>query len=128
MEKIFQFIPGATQPSSNTPNQQDTGSEVQLRNRHLWISAAQAENAFGNAQQVLAVYYDNLKTLILAPDTDATFKQAHECSMIMLKTRSAKGDKSLSLEEIIIDNDLDDADRDLAFVSAPGMQMLQVKF
>lgn len=128
MEKIFQFIPGATQPTPDTPNQQDTGGEVQLRNRHLWIDAKVAENAFGNAQQVLAVYYDNLKTLILAPDTDATFKQAHECSMIMLKTKSAKGDKSLSLEEIIIDNELNDADRELVFVAAPGMQMLQVKF
>lgn len=128
MEKIFQFIPGVPLPeSAEVANNKDLTSDVQLRNRHLWIDAKIAENAFGNAQQVLAVYYDNLKTLILAPDTDAMFKQAHECSMIMLKTRSMNGDRSLSMEEIILDNDLDETDRNLAFVSAPGMQMLQVK-
>lgn len=110
-------------PTSETAQ----NGKVQLKNRHLWIAADIAEQAFGDAQQVYAVYYANLKMLLLAPMTDAMFKQAHECAMLMLKTRSAEGDKSISLEEIIIDNDLNNKDRELEYAGAPGLQMLQIK-
>lgn len=46
----------------------------------------------------------------------------------MLKTRNLQGDKSISLQELIIDHDLDESDRDLVFTHQEGMQMLQVIF
>lgn len=124
MEKIYQFIPGQM---PEPRNEATLFGKVQLKNNHLWLAGEVAEQAFGEVQQVYAVYYANLKMLLLAPMTDDLFKQAHECSMLFLKTRSVQGDKSLSLEEIIIDNDLDDSDRDLEYVGAPGLQMLQVR-
>ncbi|HMQ47157.1 MAG TPA: hypothetical protein PKA00_06590 [Saprospiraceae bacterium] len=103
-------------------------SKVQLRKKHLWIAADVATNAFNEEQQVYAVYYPKMGMLLLAPMSDSLFKQAHECLMLMLKDRNLQGDKSLSLQEIIIDNDLDDTDRPLAYTAVPGLRMLQVKF
>ena len=102
------------------------GDQVRLHRQHLWLSASIAENAFANERQVYVVYYPKRKSLLLAPMADNAFKQLHECALVMLKDRNLAGDKSLSLQEIIIDNDLDATDRPLAFTGAPGLQMLQV--
>ena len=102
------------------------GEQVRLHRQHLWLSADVASNAFSGGRQVYVVYYPKRKSLLLAPMADDAFKQLHECALVMLKDRNLAGDKSLSLQEIIIDNDLDDTDRPLAFTAAPGLQMLQV--
>jgi hypothetical protein len=123
MERIIPSTPGAPPPLSDD----FAGAKVFLKNRHLCIAADLAQQAFGAAQQVYAVYYANLNALLLAPSDDQLFKQAHECAMIMLKTRTAQGDKSLSLEEILLDHDIAEGDRRLDYVAAPGLRMLQVK-
>ncbi|MBC6995109.1 hypothetical protein QWY85_05265 [Neolewinella lacunae] len=102
------------------------GDQVQLKSQHLWLSAQVAENAFGGERQVYAVYYPQRGALLLAPMSDTAFKSLHECSLVMLKDRNLGGDKSLSLQEIIIDNELDEHDRPLAFSARPGWKMLQV--
>ena len=120
MEKVFhtQFL--SKQPAVVSEE------KVFLKRQHLCIEQSIAANAFGGERQVYAVYYDNLGMLLLAPMSDTMFKQAHECSLVMLKDKNLKGDKSLSLQEIIIDNDLPPEDRPLPYNSAPGLKMLQV--
>ena len=124
MEKLFHA--GKLPATDETPPAGKT-AKVQLKRQHLWLDAEVANNAFGSERQVYAVYYDNIGMLLLAPMSDSLFKQAHECSLVMLKDRNLKGDKSLSLQEVIIDHDLDANDRPLAFTGAPGLKMLQVK-
>ena len=100
--------------------------EVRLRRSHLWLSAEIAENAFSGERQVYCVYYPQRGTLLLAPMSDDAFKTLHECSLVMLKDRNLAGDKSLSLQEIVIDNDLDDTDRPLPYVSRPSVPLLRI--
>ena len=121
MEKIFHI--------SQLNNSEETLNEekVRLKNMHLLLEAEVAENAFGGERQVYTVFYPNLGMLLMAPMSDQMFKQAHECSLIMIKDRNLKGDKSMSLHEIIIDHELDSADRPLTFTTAPGLRMLQVQ-
>jgi hypothetical protein len=102
-------------------------AKVRLQGEHLWLAAEVADGAFGNERQVYAVYYPNLKTLLLAPMSDTTFKQAHEVSMLFVKIRNQQGDRTISLQEIILDHDLDRSDRDLAYTLVPGLGILQVK-
>lgn len=122
MEKLFRVPPAADSPVGEALPK----GTVRLQNRHLVIDAATAENAFGDEIQVYTVYYANLGALLLAPMSDETFRQAHDCALVMLKLRNARGDKSLSLEEILIDNDLAATDRELVANGAPGLRMLQV--
>jgi hypothetical protein len=103
------------------------GEQVRLKRQHLWLSASVAKDTFGGERQVYTVFYPQRGMLLLAPMSDTSFKSLHECSLIMLKDRNLAGDKSLNLQEVIIDNNLDDSDRPLEFTTRPGLQLLQVK-
>ncbi|MCC6725651.1 MAG: hypothetical protein IT258_14175 [Saprospiraceae bacterium] len=113
-------------PDTAPPSIQ-SDSKVRLQGQHLWLAAEVAQGVFGDSHQVFAVYYDNLKSLLLAPVTDETFKAAHECSMLFVKVRNQQGDRTISLQELILDHDIDDTDRDLAYAWVPGLTMMQVK-
>lgn len=102
------------------------GEQLRLNRQHLWLSATLAKDALNDERQIYAVYYPQRGALLLAPMSDSAFKALHECSLVMLKDRNLKGDKSLSLQEIIIDNDLDATDRPLEFTTKKGLQLLQV--
>ena len=100
--------------------------KVLLRNRHLFITAEIAAGAFGEVSQVYVVYYPNQKALLLAPMDDEIFPTVHKPALQMLKTRNLPGDKSVSLEEILIDHEIDGTDRPLGFIFQPGMRLLHV--
>lgn len=101
-------------------------SKVQLKNRHLVISHELVDLLFPNASHVYMVYYATDKKLLLAPSTDAVFKSLHKTSMQMLKDKNLKGDKSLSLEELIIDHDLREQDQELSCKMNDKMGILTV--
>lgn len=100
--------------------------KVSLRNRHLLVAADIAAGAFGEVAQVYVVYYPQQKALLLAPMDDEIFPTVHKPALQMLKSRNLQGDKSVSLEEILIDHDIDDTDRALVFMHQPGMKFLHV--
>ena len=102
------------------------GDQVRLNRQHLWIGHELAERVFNNERQVYTVYYPQRKALLLAPMSNEDFKALHECSLVMLKDRNIQGDKSLSLQEVLIDNDLDVQDRPLAYSAIESLQLLQV--
>jgi hypothetical protein len=99
---------------------------VKLRTQHLWISSDIAESAFGDAPQVYVIYYPKQRALLLAPMDDEIFPTLHKAGLQMLKNRNLQGDKTISLQEILIDNDVDDTERELAFIHQPDVRMLHV--
>jgi len=99
---------------------------VKLRTQHLWISGELSDAAFGAAPQVYVIYYPKQRSLLLAPMDDEIFPTLHKAGLQMLKSRNLQGDKTISLQEIIIDNDLDDTERDLVYMHQPGVRMLHV--
>lgn len=99
---------------------------VKLRTQHLWISGDVADSAFGAAPQVYVIYYPQQRSLLLAPMDDDIFPTIHKAGLQMLKNRNLQGDKTISLQEIIIDNDIDDTERDLVYMHQPGVRMLHV--
>lgn len=102
-------------------------SQVKLKTQHLYLEASLAAAVFGDTVQVHTVYYPQQKSLLLAPKEDELFTKIHKTALQMLKTRNLQGDKSISLQELIIDHELDDTDRDLEFSHQEGIQLLQVK-
>lgn len=120
MEKIFNL--DQLQNAKLETNE----AEVYLKRQHLCLSAKLATNAFNNERQVYVVFYPQQGSLLLAPMSDSNFKQLHKCALAMLKDKNLKGDKSLSLQEVIIDNDLPTEDRPLPYAYTPGFSLLQV--
>lgn len=100
-------------------------SKVHLKNSHLWIDSSIAK-IFGDTAQVYAVYYPQKKSLLLAPMTDEFFPKLHKAALQMLKTRNLEGDKTMSMQGFIIDNEIDDSDRELEFSYTEGVGLLNV--
>ncbi len=121
MEKIFKF-----ENLSPSPVDPMSGSKIKLRNGHLWIAADLAAQVFGKARQAYAVYYENLQAILLAPEGDETFRQAHEVVMLFIKTKNSQGDKSISIQEFMADHPIRSDDRDLVYLSAPGLSMIHI--
>ena len=84
-------IPGAEAPPIHTD------SKVRLQGQHLWLAAELAQGVLGDSHQALAAYYDLGKSLLIAPPSDETFKQAHECSLLFVKLRNLHGDRTHKL-------------------------------
>lgn len=119
MEKTFHL--GHLGPQKQKTEEEASG--VRLKRGHLWLSAKVAEEAFGKDRQIYVVYYPAKQDLLLAAHSDEYFSKLHKCAMLMLKDRSLNGDKSVSLQEIIIDHDLSDHDRNLEYECGPGLPL-----
>jgi hypothetical protein len=122
MEHIYNFD---NLPPKESLEAQD-GSKIKLKKGHLWIAGDLYQSVVGDVNQVYAVYYPNLKSILLAPETDQTFRQAHEVIMLFVKIKNANNDRSISIQEFIADNDIDESDRDLEYLAIPGVTFLKI--
>lgn len=107
--------------------QRSTDSAVRLRSAHLLIDREVAQQAFGDASNVYLVYYPDRHSLLLASGEDDMFKNLHKANKHLLKARNAQGDRSVALHEVLIDHQIDDQDRDLAYEFQEGMGIIKVQ-
>lgn len=88
---------------------------IQLKNNHIWLNKAIVEEVFGEEEKANLVYYPDRKTLLLAARSKAFFEKMHKVHWTVLKTRNLQGDKTISIQDLILDNELDDTDRVLVY-------------
>ncbi len=103
-------------------------TSVRLQSAHLWIQGSVAEKVFGGVHNVYLAYYAERKMLLIAPVTQKEFKAIHKASQHILKMRNAAGDRSIALHELLVDQQLDQKDRDLNYECEPGLNILKVTF
>ena len=120
------FIPPPSYISKLKEKEQLKGM-LQLNSSHLHISHEIAEKIFPGEKSVFMVYYPKKQSLMIAPISDELFKNLHKAGQHMLKDRNLKGDKTIALHEILIDNQLDETDRELEYELVPGLGILNVK-
>lgn len=101
---------------------------VKLSNAHIIISSNTVAELFGDAARVSWVYYPQRRTLLVANAQDALFKGLHKTADSLLKYSNAQGDRSIAIRELLIDNDLDDSNRDLDYTADIPMQILTIIF
>ncbi|MEZ4931339.1 MAG: hypothetical protein R2788_04305 [Saprospiraceae bacterium] len=100
---------------------------IRLQSSHLLIDREIASQVFKNDHNVYVVYYPKNNSLLIAPISDELFKKLHKANQHMLKDRNLKGDKSIALHELLIDNQLDDSDRSLEFKVESALGILNIK-
>ncbi|MBX9892857.1 MAG: hypothetical protein K2Y12_11100 [Chitinophagaceae bacterium] len=99
---------------------------MHLKNGHLIIDNAIIQQLWGDITHLNWVFYKNKNSIMFCSVEDELFKKLHKTTLSMLKLKNANGDRSLSLQELIIDNDLDNTDRALAYIADDGMKILNV--
>ncbi len=103
---------GRTGVGSQTPL---SGLELQLKACHLVIADKLVKEVFGDESHAFVRYYPERKSLLLAPVSQAWFKKMHQASQFMLKYKNKRGDKTVAIHEILIDNEIDEEDKTLAY-------------
>ena len=86
-----------------------------LKNGHILIPAAIAGKWLDEDNHVNMVYYPERNQLLIAARSRTFFEKMHKTKWMVLKDKNLLGDKTLYVREILIDNDLDEADRPLRF-------------
>jgi len=119
------FIP-PNRLKDNYNKTQSVESKISLKSSHLLIDHEIANEVFGSDQNALVVYYPTRRSLMVAAKSDELFKSLHKANQHMLKDRNLKGDKSIALHEMLIDNEIDDTDRGLVYELQPGLGILNV--
>jgi len=102
-------------------------SDVYLEAAHICIKKNIAEKIFGLESVVLSVFYAKDNTFMAAPASEELFKTIHKANQQMLKIKNVAGDKSISIQELLLDNDIEENDRDLEFVIEEALHILKVK-
>ena len=102
-------------------------SDVYLESSHICIKKNTAERIFGKDTVVLTVFYTSDKSFMIAPASDDLFRKLHKATQQILKNKNAAGDRSISVMELLLDNDLDDTDRDLEFLAEEALHTLKIK-
>jgi len=103
-------------------------SAVSLSKAHIVIPVSIANSLFGNSSQVNWVYYPSQKLLLVAAADDESFKAVHKTAMSMLKFKNTTGDRSFSVQELLIDHDLNDADQELRCETNVQLHILSIYF
>src|SRR5664279_2600021 len=96
-------------------------SEVYMESGHICIKKNIVEKIFGLETVVLSVFYDKDNTFMVAPASEELFRKLHKSNQQMLKTKTVNGDKSISIQELLLDNDIEEKDRDLEFVTEEAL-------
>lgn len=120
------FIPPRQLQDNLKTSAKEVG-KVMLKSSHLLIDRTVAKEIFGDDLNVHLVYYPDRNALMIAPKSDKLFKQLHKAKQHMLKDRNVQGDKTIALHELLIDNEINDADRDLEYECQKVLKILNVK-
>lgn len=101
---------------------------VNLSHSHIIVDNSVVQQLFPEAGRVSWVFYPAKNQLMIAGEQDELFKSLHKTSTTIFKLRNGKGDRSLDVLSVIIDHDIDDADRELKFLADNAMNVLNVYF
>lgn len=102
-------------------------SYVYLEAGHICIKKNIVEKIFGTETVVLSVFYAKDKSFMVAPASEELFRTIHKANQQMLKMKNATGDRSISIQELLLDNELDETNRDLEFDLEETLRILKVK-
>lgn len=89
--------------------------KIELRASHLIIHPHIATNVFSNTFTAFVAYNKGNKTLLVSPNSNGWFVKLHGAAECILKEKNIQGTRSLGIRQILIDHDLDDADRSLSY-------------
>ncbi|RMG32074.1 MAG: hypothetical protein D6730_00335 [Bacteroidetes bacterium] len=107
------FIPSHLPPNHKRSAQK--GASVRLKTAHLLIGHELAGQVFGRAQNVYVGFDAASSMLGLAPVSNLAFQKKYNASQQMLKARNLQGDVAIALHDVLIDHDLNPAERELTF-------------
>ncbi len=88
---------------------------IQLKNKHIYLPKDIVEQLCGQEEKVNFVFYPERKNLLLAGRDKTFFEKLHKVQWTVLKLRNIIGDRTMAVEDLLIDHEIDADDRVLNF-------------
>ena len=88
---------------------------IWLKSSHIYLDSALVSTVFGDIHYAYVSYVKEQNRILITPVSSQWFVKMYEPIQFLLKSRNIKGDRTLAIREILIDNDLDMSDRTLEF-------------
>jgi len=102
-------------------------TKILLKSSHIYLENELVESIFENIHYAYIKYLPDQKRLLITPVSSQWFVKMYEPTQFLLKSRNLKGDRTLAIREILIDNDIDTSDRDLDFEIIEKTKLIKLK-
>ena len=102
-------------------------SDIALQSSHVYLSADLAQKVFGQIHYAYVSYVEDQAHLLVTPVSSQWFAKMYDPTQFLLKDRNLRGDKTLAVREILIDNELDTSDRALNYEWIEKTNLLKIK-
>ncbi len=101
-------------------------SKVSLKSSHIYLANDLVESIFQNIHYAYVKYLKEQKRLLITPVSSQWFVKVYEPTQFLLKERNLKGDRTLAIREILIDNDLSTEDKNLEYEVIAKTNLIKV--
>ena len=99
---------------------------VILKSSHVYLNSELVESIFGSIHYAYVTYAVEQKKMLITPVSSQWFVKMHKPTQFLLKSRNLKGDRTLAIREILIDNDLDTTDRILEYEIVESTNLIKI--
>lgn len=100
--------------------------KVVLKSSHVYLDSELVETVFQNIHYAYVTYVEAQKQLLITPVSSQWFTKMYKPTQFLLKARNLKGDRTLAIREILIDNDLAMTDRILSYEVIEKTNLIKV--
>ncbi|MCF6308615.1 MAG: hypothetical protein L3J09_11785 [Flavobacteriaceae bacterium] len=101
-------------------------TQISLKSSHIYLENELVKTVFNDINYAYVKYLKDKKRLLITPVSSQWFVKMYEPTQFLLKSRNLKGDRTLAIREILIDNDLDTNDRNLEFEIIEKTKLIKV--
>ncbi|MBQ4914652.1 hypothetical protein SAMN05421766_11320 [Zobellia uliginosa] len=101
-------------------------SKISLKTSHIYLDHELIAPIFGESLYAYVTYVEEQGHILITPVTSQWFVKMYKPTQFLLKSRNLKGDKTLAVRELLIDNDLDMSDRELDYEIIEKTQLIKV--
>ncbi|MCI2228251.1 hypothetical protein MC378_03660 [Polaribacter sp. MSW13] len=101
-------------------------NRISLKSSHIYIEHDIVTSIFGNIHYAYVTFIKEQKNLLITPVDSQWFVKIYKPTQFLLKSRNLKGDKTLAIREILIDNDLSMLDRNLDFTIIKKTNLIKI--
>ncbi len=101
-------------------------TKIALKSSHIYLESELVTSIFENIYYAYVTYVKDQKKILITPVTSQWFAKMFEPTQFLLKSRNLKGDRTLAIREILIDNDLETTDRELKFEIVEKTKLIKV--
>lgn len=101
-------------------------ADIVLKSSHLILAPSLVNNILEGSDTVYVAYQAQNQALLVSPKANSWFPKLHQAEEFLLKNKDLKGTRSVAIREILLDHEIDDADRHLTYTFHETNRFLKI--